>query len=423
MIEQMKERIPKRRTIIFMLISLLWIFWIYSFLTNTQSLEDIRLKNLAYAKEQAHTYSWNISFLQDQLKRSYRDYLYYKAIQIWNTQTWIAKDPSLFYKIDLNKINIELKLDNWTASWAPLSSAPERKKEQVNTPLKPDQLFYTTNILDKCYVSQKEEDHFKSNGRLATDVACNGRSEMIYAPDFKNRPMRYRAEYSQFPDTWNTILLHFTDWETKYFWLIWHANSFTYWTWFITWEWIWYMDLSWMTEWFHVHIELWKWSDIKTWDNISYRKIVFDIKKQRTSNIKSFKWWDKFYFTPYNLWDVNQNDNAPCIWASWNNQCKMEASWIRTIAITKDLRSDLWLKFWDKIKLTNWPCAWIYQIEDDMHCRFRWRLAHIDYQWKYRTCYLSNKKTKASWSIFRNWYLIKWDIPSCWGGVHTITKL
>lgn len=93
-----------------------------------------------------------------------------------------------------------------------------------------------------------------------------------------------------------------------------------------------------------------------------------------------------FYFTSYSL-DHKQTDSQPCIWASTKNLCKLKAKWIKTIAITKDIRELMSIKRWDTVQLIwdKW-CEWTYQVHDEMAKRFR------------------------KWCILRNGVCIKWDI-------------
>lgn len=390
--------VPKRSTIIWLISILLIILWIYSFLTRPAWVEEIRQRNLIYAQEWIASTSWSLDYFGKMYKDAFRENLYYKAIEKWNSSTGVVRDPNLYYYIWRDRININITVDNWTASWAPLSSAPSWIWS-INKPLTPDQLFYTTNKLDKCYVSQSEKEHFRSNWRLATDVACWWASAMIYAPDYNNRQFVYSVEYKKFPDTWNTVILHFTDSKVKYFWLIGHVSSaWRKLTTLKTWEWIWFMDLSWITSGYHSHIELYVWEDLDHAEKLSYSSSTRALMNYRQQKLYPYKIWTPIYLTHYDLWDISQNDSEPCRWASGRNLCDMEKAWIKTVAITANVRVAMWLKFWDKIKL-EWPCSWTYSVEDEMNSRFRYGC------------------------VEREWRCIHWDIPSCWWGIHTITKL
>ena len=93
-----------------------------------------------------------------------------------------------------------------------------------------------------------------------------------------------------------------------------------------------------------------------------------------------------YYFTQYNLVTA-QTDSTPCIWASTKNICDLNNKWIRTIALTVDIRKKNWIKRWDKVELLwdKW-CSWVYEVHDEMNKRFR------------------------TWCIKRSWVCIKWDI-------------
>lgn len=97
-----------------------------------------------------------------------------------------------------------------------------------------------------------------------------------------------------------------------------------------------------------------------------------------------------YYFTHYDLWDISQTDWAPCTWASWKDLCDLARKWIHTMALTSDIRSKMWIKWWDKVMLLwdKW-CTWTYYVHDEMAKRFR------------------------TWCIKRPGtnYCIKWDLP------------
>jgi len=165
-------------------------------------------------------------------------------------------------------------------------------------------------------------------------------------------------------------------------------------------------NVSWQSTWVHLHVELWHWymnvsSEYALW--LPYEEHNgTDLLTHRNWDFWQPK-WDVYYFTAYNLWDVNQNDSTPCIWASWKDLCHLEASGIRTMALTSDIRRELGVKFWDKVRLV-WEkgCEGIFQVEDEMNKRFR----------------------QTPW-VRRPWtsYYIKWDLPSMPWGACSIIKL
>lgn len=260
--------------------------------------------------------------------------------------------------------------------------------------LAPTDLFYTTAIRDKCYVSQTEKEHFKSNWRLATDVACWFKS-MLFAPDYNNQVKEYIYDIKTFPDTWNTLILHFEDKWTKFFWLIWHIKSSKF-DWPIkTWQVIWEMDLSWVSTGYHSHIELWQWTDLDNAVKVSYSSSTKALMNFRQWKLDiTVKIWDPIYFTSYNIWDINQNDSSPNIWASGVDLRTVK----NPIALTADIRKLYWIKFWDKIKM-HWPCSWIYEVHDEKNQRYRYSC--IKEQWvcnKWDIAIpLNSKDMKCSW--------------------------
>lgn len=172
------------------------------------------------------------------------------------------------------------------------------------------------------------------------------------------------------------------------------------------WSHIWRTDLSGESTWMHVHIELWS-----GYMNVS-REFALgeEYTAENGTSLLNHRKWDfgqpkdnVYYFTSYNLWDVNQNDSTPCIWASWKDLCQLEASWVRTMALTSDIRKKLGIEFWDKVKLT-WEegCSWVFEVHDEMNKRFR----------------------ATPW-VLRPWtsYYIKGDLPSKSGGVCHVEKI
>lgn len=316
---------------------------------------------------------------------------------------------------------------NWFINWNKIGKAVDCKTVTISNTnwtstgsivpvpswlIAPSQLFLTAKLTDKCFASQTPEQHYKANKRLAWDVVCNFWWEKIwqfqlYAPDYNWDVQEYTvSDIYTSPDTGNTIDLTF--WNKR--WTIWHVTSkLKKGDVLKTWQIIWQTDLSWITTWHHSHIELWI-----EWRNVAYDTYSKTLDTYRKNKVP-YWWGSTYYFTAYNLWDVKQNDDTPCIGASWKDLCYLEKIWVKTIALTKDVREYLGLKFWDKVKL-EWPCWWIYQIEDDMNCRFRWKPCMYKIWWV--------RKYHPTWNILRpnTQYYIKWDIPSCWWWAHKILK-
>lgn len=213
---------------------------------------------------------------------------------------------------------------------------------------------------------------------LAIDISCGAKYFDVYAP----------WDWEYILQTWYTNLLgeyvKLTEYwaEQKTHYIFWHTSTRHKWWAVRWWDKIWFITIKWATTWPHLHLEKWIEKDnASLWD---WEVLANDLLRAR-------RWWDAVYFTRYDLWDVKQNDATPCIWASWRDLCELERSWVRTIAITSDVRNSLWIRFWDKVKLVwdKW-CAWEYEVHDEMNKRYR------------EEC------------ITRPWttYCIKWDIPS-----------
>ena len=273
------------------------------------------------------------------------------------------------------------------------------KSQRRNTP---DDLFLTVPkyLVDegKCSISQSEDDHVSKArwGMYATDLACNFKEQGVYAPDYLNDMKEYVIE-SAWTDTllWNFVILRFKE-SDDIRWYFWH--TVLVWQWkagdtITTWVRFGKADLSWATSGSHTHIELRRLHD-NVWNSVRYvtRFKELALEKKRTAvPVVNAAEENTYYFTAYNLGDPAQNDKSPCIGSSWKDLCKLEAAWIRTMAVTSDIRKKLWIKFWDKVALTGEiGCEWLYQVEDEMNLRFR------------ENCILRPRTS----------YCIKWDIPS-----------
>ena len=239
---------------------------------------------------------------------------------------------------------------------------------------------------------------------VAYDIAC----EMGKPFDVKS-PWEYTIQViAYWSNLWNYIILKKSSevWDEETRIVLGHTRTSRK-VWEKLWEWdiIWQTDISGASTWIHVHIELWSW----------YRNVTrgFALGEEYNSMnwtaLLNHRHWnfrqpsEVYYFTSYDLWDVKQNDSTPCIWASGKDLCGLERSWVRTMALTSDIRTKLGIKFWDKVRL-EWDngCSWIFQVEDEMNKRFR----------------------SVPW-ILRPWtaYYIKGDLPSKEGWACSVTKL
>lgn len=262
----------------------------------------------------------------------------------------------------------------------------EAIKEVVKS-LSPDELFYTTKVSDKCYVSQTEREHkLEKNGwMLATDVACWFKAE-VYAPDYLSESFEYEVKVKNDNLLWDYVELVFEKKWQKLKWVIWHTRTkLKDWDKIKTWVRIWEMNLSWATTWYHTHIELWT-LVVDNWTNITYTTSnkVLDNKR---NNVYDTPKWNTIFLTTYDLWSVSQNDSSPCVGASWKDLCKLAEQWVQTIALTVDMRNKMWIKFWDNIVLTSKDNkSYKVQVHDEMNKRFRY------------SC------------VKKEWVCIKWDI-------------
>lgn len=237
---------------------------------------------------------------------------------------------------------------------------------------------------------------------MAYDIAC----EVGKSFDVKS-PWDYKLSYKWYwANLWDYIILeNINNPDTKI--VLWHTvNSDEQNTIYKKGDIIWQTNVSGASTWMHVHIELWdgynnvsrefalgeKYKSINGTTLLNHRKWDFGQQKK-----------DVYYFTHYDLWDPNQNDASPCIWASGKDLCYLERTGVRTMALTSDIRNTLGVNFGEKVKLV-WDkgCEGIFQVEDDMNVRYR----------------------SVPWVLRPNTpYYIKGDLPSMEGWVCSVTKL
>lgn len=284
--------------------------------------------------------------------------------------------------------------NKWTGSVAPISDEPQRKIENN---------LRKRFGLEDCRATNDFHRLGKYNLEwMAYDIACeSGKSFKIKSP------WRYKIEKVWYGvNLWDYVILSkFDNPETRI--VLWHIV--TYYQVGHTLkdgEIIWEVNVSWASTNYHIHIELWDWymnvsREFALWEK--YRKI----NGTALLNHRQWDFWQQrknvYYFTSYDLWDESQNDSTPCIGASGKDLCEMERNWIRTMALTSDIREELGVKFGDKVRLL-WEdgCEWVYEVHDEMNKRFR----------------------STPW-VLRPWtpYYIKGDLPSKWGGVCSVTKI
>lgn len=181
----------------------------------------------------------------------------------------------------------------------------------------------------------------------------------------------------------------------------------------LPWEIIWQSNDSWSAKGIHTHAEYWKGSKNMTFDGkrtnefsqklCTQREWQFcQAKKVEAKKVSNTTASNKYYFTHYDLGDINQNDSAPCHGASGADLCFLARQWVNTMALTVDIREKLGVKFWDKVILEGdaW-CRGIYEVHDEMNKRFR-------------TSCVKRPGTN---------YCIKWDLPGKPGGACTVQKI
>lgn len=265
--------------------------------------------------------------------------------------------------------------------------------------------------LPDCRITQWESEHHKTeNGHiLAIDIACTeGMGFWVHAPyTFEDYEYVYRWTDKRL---WDYHVIK--SWETRY--IFGHTGIAPVSVWIPqiwdkikSWTYIGYTNLSWISTNYHLHVEKWVWKNNVSMVDGRINEFSSKLCEQR-------EWWfcasedkqdikSKFYFTHYDLWDIKQNDSAPCHGASGVDLCFLARNWVHTMALTVDIRKQLWVKWWDKVILEgDEGCRGIYEVHDEMAKRFR------------ISC------IKRPWTNF----CIKWDLPwKVWGActVHKVT--
>lgn len=270
--------------------------------------------------------------------------------------------------------------------------------------------------LPSCRITQSEDSHHTQEGwnSFALDYACvQGVSYDVRAPDFKKEYIvAYIGHDSRL---WDYIVLRHGD-ERYVFGhtqttrkpgqriepgdIIGQSND------------------SGHSKGIHTHAEYWKWSKNMTFDGkrtnehsqklCTQREWQFCQAKKVEANTAqvSTKWGglQKYYFTHYDLGDIYQNDASPCHGASGADLCFLARQWVNTMALTRDIRDKLGVKWGDKVIL-EWDawCRWIYEVHDEMNKRYR----------------VVNGWVKRPWTN----YYIKGDLPGKPGGACTVQKI
>lgn len=302
-------------------------------------------------------------------------------------------------------VNIELELkkySSWTVTHASSWVASWIKEDTIPRPKVMDKFW-----LSGCRLTNTDHELKRLNlSWYGYDYACiQWKTFSVYAPaDVSVEKIGYDTNLWQY-----IVLKHKKDTNIRF--VLWHIwSQLKEWQFIREWEKVWDV-IEWKngsSSGTHLHMEIWY-----GYTNVSY-EFALGLKYKSLDgtvllNDRRFNFWQPqpketpvYYFTKYDLGDVSQNDASPCYGASWKDLCALEKSWVKTMALTSDVRAYLWIKFWDKVKLTWAPgCEWTYQVEDEMNLRFR------------------------SWCIKRPWtdICIKWDLPSKEGWACSVTKL
>ena len=334
------------------------------------------------------------------------------------------------------------------STWSKIDTDRYRKATdcwQSQRKLTPDDLFLTLprKVVDsgQCSISQSEDDHVKPDRgwMYATDLACNFKEQGVYAPDYLDQMIEYKIESVWYDNLLgNFVILSFpdnTNTSVESRWYFGHTvldSNWKVWDVVTTWVRFAHANISGATTGWHTHIELRRMYD-GVWQSVRYVTRGKERKLEEKRLSRSGTWLsqsgnltipslDTYYFTHYDLWSVNQNDESPCVWADWKDSCKLAAHWRWTMALTIDIRKKLGVWFWDKVALTgDVGCEWVYTITDEMACRFRWENA-----WDNGTCHYSDwTPTPKTSNIKRPWtpYYIKGDLPGKPGWACSIKKL
>lgn len=190
----------------------------------------------------------------------------------------LAKPPVIQ---NIEKSNSWITLEN---TWITVFSAEIPKDIVIHQYNMPKDLFYWLHTKDKPVVTQDPNTHFKNNWRLAVDVWVYWKSVAVYVPDYKWKELTYTIKRVKSYDYGNWVQLDFTvDW-VSYYWIYWHTTmiwDIKDWTIVKTWDVIWFLDLSWITTWYHLHCEFWQWTN-----QVIYSEKGEQLIKSRQRNTK-----------------------------------------------------------------------------------------------------------------------------------------
>ena len=261
--------------------------------------------------------------------------------------------------------------------------------------LAPSELLWPVKFADDCYVTQTETQHVRAEngGMFATDLACKfwavggkGWQAEVYVPDLRGKEVSYIVEYVGYDNLLGSfvqLVVLEREWKQKeYDWwargypsdesfILWHTETkFKVGDIVSTGQRLWQMTLNGATTGWNVHFEYRRLSPWGTWASQRYftglKEKTLDNKRKNVT-FNGWKWGDTIYATSYTLGDVKQNDASPWVWASGKNLKDIP----NVVALTKDVRRSLNIKFWDIIVICQWDKCYDVQVEDEMNARYR----------------------------------------------------
>jgi len=130
--------------------------------------------------------------------------------------------------------------------------------------------------LNNCRITQDEDSHIKKgNGSMyAIDIACVRWKEFsVYTPNNRNIYLLEKIWYDK--RLWNFIVLR--HWDLR--WVYWHTTTNLHeWYVFKWWELLWKTNISWISQNYHLHIELWAYKSNIRFDYLKTKKPTFNPK-------------------------------------------------------------------------------------------------------------------------------------------------
>lgn len=274
-----------------------WVLFVFNYLNPSDeeklskmkaSLNEMRSNIISGANAQKEEEEKSIKDLETKLaeakkqKQAYEDCIAYNEKSLDSFEE--PKKCESFLASDNNSTaKAETKTDKTDVSASSLPVKSNDEVKEVDYKREPvivwiDKLFYTALKDDKCRITQDESSHMKKSwgSMIALDFWCWFKAQ-VFAPSFNNEKIEFTFENWKDKFLWNYGKLHFEkDWA-KYFYLIWHLKTRVKdWEKVISWERLWEMNISWVSTWYHTHLELWK-----DWVNISLTSQSQKLLQQR----------------------------------------------------------------------------------------------------------------------------------------------